>query len=117
RGGVAGGPARADEPAAVARPPAHLHPQAFELSGDRLRVFQAANLPGRPGSLDQLDLLLRAAGPEHGAAAGNQGVAAVAAGHVDHVTGAAETAHLLCEDELHRCTTHLPDPSQRAVLL
>src|SRR5271165_1383363 len=112
-----GGPDRAEQPAAAARAPPHPHVQPLELRGDDLGVLEAADLPGRPGPLDQVDLLLRAAGPRHREAARDQVVAAVAGGHVHHVTGCPEAAHLLGEDELHRCATHLPDPSQRAVLV
>src|SRR5580704_3489362 len=93
------------------RPLPHPHVQLLKLAGDDLGVLHAADLAGRPGPLDQLDLLLRAAGPRHREAARDQVVAAVAAGHVHHVTGSAKVAHLLGEDELHRGTTHLPDLS------
>ena len=102
---------RADRPeqaAAAARPPPHPHVQALELGRHHLRVLQAADLPGRPGPLDQLDLLLRTAGPGHREAARDQVVTAVTGRHVHDVTRGAETAHFLGEDELHRCTTHLP---------
>src|SRR5208282_179605 len=104
---------RAEQPTARARAPAHPHLQALEPSRHGLRVLDAADLPGRAGPLDQLDLLLRAAGPVHREAARDQVVAAVARRHVHHVTGCAETAHFLGEDELQRCTTHLPDSLAR----
>src|ERR1700689_1659942 len=109
--GDVGGPDRAEQPAAAARAAPHQHVQPLEARGDDLGVLQATDLAGRPGSLDQVDLLLRAAGPGHREAARDQVVAAEAAGHVHHVTWCAETAHLLGEDELHRGTTHLPAPS------
>src|SRR5580700_9364072 len=111
RRGDVGGPDRAEQPAVAARAPPHPHVQLLELAGDDLGVLQAADLAGRPGPLDEADLLLRAAGPQHREAARDQVVAAVAAGHVHHVTGCTEAAHLLGEDELHRGTTHLPDLS------
>src|SRR6266702_1315612 len=98
---------RAEQAAAAARAPPHQHVQAVELGRHGLRIFQAADLPGRPGPLDQLDLLLGAAGPGHRETARDQVVAAVAGRDVYDVAGAAETAHFLGEDELHRCTTHV----------
>src|SRR5690242_12202401 len=68
---------------------------------------RVADLAGRPGPLDQVDLLLGTAGPGHRETARDQVVAAVAGRDVYDVTGAAETAHFLGEDELHRCTTHV----------
>src|ERR1039457_3610607 len=109
RGGDVSRPDRAEQPAATAGPAAHQHVQALELARDGLGVLEAADFPGRPGSLDQLDLLLGAARPAHREAARDQVVAAVACRYVHDVTGCAETAHFLGEDELHRCTTHLPD--------
>src|SRR6266700_4950084 len=67
---------RAEQPAAVARAPPHAHLQALEVSLDDLRVFDAADLPGRTGPLDQVDLLLGAAGPVHRETARDQVVAA-----------------------------------------
>src|ERR1700746_2953389 len=101
------GPTRAKRPPAPARTPPHPHVQAVELGRHGLGVLQAADLPGRPGPLDQVDLLLGAAGPGHRETARDQVVAAVAGRDVYDVTGAAETAHFLGEDELHRCTTHV----------
>src|SRR5690348_16240798 len=99
---------RAEQATAAARPPPHPHVQALELGRHGLGVLNAADLPGRPGPLDQLDLLLGAAGPGYRETPRDQVVAAVAGRDVHHITGGAETAHFLGEDELHRCTTHLP---------
>src|SRR6185369_9599196 len=84
---------RAEQAAAAARAPPHPHVQAVELGRYGLGVLQAADLPGRPGQLDQVDLLLGAAGPGHRETARDQVVAAVAGRDVYDVTGAAETAH------------------------
>src|SRR5580704_16373758 len=94
------------EPNSLPLPPLHVQP--LELRRHDLGVLEAADFPGRPGALDQLDLLLRAARPVHREVARDQVVAAVAGRDVHDVTWCAQTAHLLGEDELHRCTTHLP---------
>src|SRR5258708_3047066 len=69
-------------------------------------VAESPDLADGPRSLDQLDLLLRAARPVHREPARHQVVAAVAAGHLDHVAGGAEAGDLLGQDELHRRTAH-----------
>src|SRR6476660_9734165 len=56
---------RAEQAAAAARAPPHPHVQAVELGRYSLSVLQAADLPGRPAPLDQVDLLLGARGPGH----------------------------------------------------
>src|SRR5271155_2158748 len=61
--GDVGGPDRAEQPAVAARAPPHPHLQTLKLVGDELGVRCTADLAGRAGPLDQLDLLLRAAGP------------------------------------------------------
>ena len=95
--------------------PAAGRSSAGQPLGGLLGVVQAADVPGRAGPLDQLDLLLGAAGPAHGQAARDEVVAAVAAGHLDHVTGLAQAGDLVGEDQLHRCATHRFRPSRLSV--
>src|ERR1700722_5189454 len=74
--GMSDGPPGAERAAAAPPPPPHPDVQALELGRHGLRVLKAADLPGRPGPLDQLDLLLGAARPGHRETTRDQVVAA-----------------------------------------
>src|SRR4051794_6174294 len=92
---------RAEEASAVAGARLQLDLQVLELGLDLVRVTEVADLTGRAGPLDDLDLLLRALGPRDRVALGEQEVATEAALDLDHVAGGAETADFLGKDDLH----------------
>ena len=77
--------------------------RADSSPGRRPGVVQAADVPGRPGPPDQVDLLLGAPGPAHGQAARDQVVASVTALDLDHVTRLTKAGDLVGEDQFHRC--------------
>src|SRR5580700_4906054 len=80
---------RTEQPPGVARLGGQPDLEGAKPSRGLLGVVEAADVPGRARPLDQVNLLFRAARPAHGQAAGDQVVAAVTAGHLDHVAGAA----------------------------
>src|SRR5215472_8368384 len=98
---------RAEQAPGVARLDGQADVEPGEPRRGLLGVVEAVDVAGRARSLDQFDLLFRAAGPAHGQAAGDQVVAAVAPGHLHDVTGRAQPGDFLGEDQLHRCATHL----------
>src|SRR6201996_5053391 len=75
--------------------------QPLQLARHRLGVVEGADLTGRAGPLDQVDLLFPAARPGDREPAGHQVVAAIAGGYVHHVAGGAEAADFLRQDQLH----------------
>ena len=105
---MSAGADRAEQPAVRARPPLEPDVQPLQLAGHRLGVLEGADLAGRAGPLDQVDLLLPAARPADREPAGHQVVAAVARGHVHDVAGGAEAVDLLGQDQLHRETLVSP---------
>src|SRR5215470_12381122 len=100
------GPDRAEQAARGTGPGGQPHFEPGELGGGLLGVVETTNVTGGPGPLDQVNLLLRAPRPAHGQAARDQVIAAVAPGHLDHVTRCPEAGDLLGEDQLHRRATH-----------
>jgi hypothetical protein len=72
-------------------------------------VTEVAHLPHLTSAADLRDLLLGAAGGQNGHSLRDEVIASVAVLDLDEVTGTAEIADFLSENELH------PEP-QRAVL-
>src|SRR3984885_5823100 len=108
RGRDVGGADRAEQAAGRAGPPVDPEGQLLQPAGHRLRVFHCADLAGRAGPFDQLDLLLATARPVDTEPARHEVVPAVACGHVHHVAGGAEATDFLGQDELHASHWSVP---------
>ena len=90
-------------------------PPALRLQPDGQRPEPARGIPGvveapdladRAASLDQVDLLLRAARPAHRQDARDEVIPAVSAGDIHDVARSTQAVDFLGEDELHRRTAH-----------
>src|SRR5216683_4674597 len=101
-----GGPDRAKQPSAAARPRLQAYGKRLEPPCRLLGVVDAADLTGGARSPDQVDLLLGTARPAHGESTRDQIITPIARSDVDDVAGRTQAADLLGEDELHRRATH-----------